>query len=130
MSLGATSSGLRRAVLVVDDEQIIRDVSCMMLKRLGYTPLAAADGHASLQLFREHADEIDAVLIDLTMPGMGGEEVVERLREIRPQVPIVIASGCSAHGVRDRLAQMPGLTFLQKPYRCAQLQAELERLAP
>jgi CheY-like chemotaxis protein len=86
-----------------------------MLQRLGVTTLTAADGRAALELLGSRASEVDLVLLDLTMPGLGGLEVLEQIRQIRPELPVVLMSGYSerysSSGCADHIAG-----FLQKPF--------------
>jgi CheY-like chemotaxis protein/two-component sensor histidine kinase len=102
-------------VLVVDDEPDIRELAVAMLQRLGLSSLTANDGLAALELLRTRADEVDLVLLDLTMPGLGGTEVLEQIELLRPGIPVVLMSGYneqySAEGCADRIAG-----FLQKPF--------------
>jgi CheY-like chemotaxis protein len=106
-------------VLVVDDEPDIRELAGAMLQRLGLSTLTAVDGLAALELLRTRADEVDLVLLDLTMPGLGGTEVLEQIELIRPGIPVVLMSGYneqySAKGCADRIAG-----FLQKPFSSEQ----------
>jgi len=118
-------------VLVVDDEDIVRVVVTRMLQRLGYRPLTARDGYEALEAFRANREDIVAVLLDLTMPRMDGEEACRELRRVDPQVPIVIASGYSEQEVAERFATHRISGFIQKPYRLETLAARLRAaLAP
>ena len=81
--------------------------------------LAARDGDESVRLFHERRSEIDAALLDLTMPGRSGEEVFHELRRLRPDLPVVFSSGYSAQALNGTLATDAG--FVQKPYRLAEL---------
>ena len=118
-------------VLVVDDEDIVRVVVTRMLQRLGYRPRTARDGYEALEAFRANREDIVAVLLDLTMPRMDGEEACRELRRVDPQVPIVIASGYSEQEVAERFATHRIAGFIQKPYRLETLAARLRAaLAP
>jgi PAS domain S-box-containing protein len=114
-------------VLVVDDDDNVRPVTRMMLERLGFQVLLAGDGREGLGVFRAHQGEIVCVLLDLTMPEMDGEETLAELREVDPQVRVILASGYNQLEVVQRFAG-PGLAgFVQKPYRLADLRATLEK---
>jgi C4-dicarboxylate-specific signal transduction histidine kinase/CheY-like chemotaxis protein/HAMP domain-containing protein len=107
---------LRGTALVVDDEAALRRVTRRVLEPMGLVVLEAADGLAAVEIFRNRRDEISVVLLDLTMPGMDGAEVLTVIRNLRPQVPVIIASGYDAS---DRGSGLPndGYThFLQKPF--------------
>ena len=80
-------------ILVVDDEATVLVVAQRSLEHLGFEVLLAENGKQAIQVFKENADEIQVVLLDLTMPHMGGEETFDALRRIRPDVPVVLSSG-------------------------------------
>jgi CheY-like chemotaxis protein len=105
----------RATILVVDDEAGLRDAVARGLTRLGYRVVEGADGRDGLRTFQQHADEVDALLVDLTMPEMGGAEVVRRVREIRPNLPVIVTSGYATGGELDELLA-GGATFLPKPF--------------
>jgi len=104
-------------VLLVDDEELVRKVVSRMLTRLGFDVVAAQDGVEAVKLFRERSDEIVLVLLDLTMPRMGGEETFVELQRIREDVKVILSSG---YVERDSTSQFAGRRlagFIQKPYR-------------
>ncbi|MBV9742932.1 MAG: PAS domain S-box protein, partial [Acidobacteriia bacterium] len=104
-------------VLVVDDEQVVREMASQALERYGYNPLAAEDGARALDIFHRHQDEIVCVVLDLTMPVMSGEEALARMKSLRPNVPVILSSGFNEAQAIERF-QGKGLAgFLQKPYR-------------
>jgi PAS domain S-box-containing protein len=104
-------------LLVIDDEEVVREVARDLLEQQGFTVLTAADGQEGVAVFRAHADEIRAVLLDLTMPRMGGEEAFDRLRQIRPDLPVILASGYSHEDAASRFAGKELGGVIQKPYR-------------
>ena len=114
-------------VLVADDEDTVRGVCKQMLKRAGFNVLTAADGREALEVFREHADEIVCVLLDLTMPHLSGEEAFRELRRIRPDVKVVLCSGYSEQQATRSLAVEGWAGFIQKPYALANLMSTLKR---
>jgi len=103
-------------VLLVDDEPTVRTVGRMMLERLGMTVLTAADGREAVERFSRQADAIDCVILDLTMPKLGGQEALIELRNIRPDVRVVISSGYTEQDVTSRFADEGIVGFIQKPY--------------
>ena len=107
---------LRGTVLVVDDEETVRTVAQQMLAGHGFTVLSAADGEEALQVFREHKDEICVVLLDLTMPRMGGEETLKQLRDLRQDVKVVLMSGFSETDARSRFSKVKPERFIHKPF--------------
>lgn len=102
-------------VLVVDDEETVRVVAKRMLKGAGFAVLTACDGEEAVALYRQHQQEIVCVLLDLTMPKQNGEESFRALRQIRPDVRVVLSSGYNAEFATARFAGLAG--FLQKPYQ-------------
>jgi len=116
-----------RTVLLVDDEKIIRTTTSRILQRLGYDVITAADGIEAVETYREHVDTVSCVVLDLTMPRMGGEEALHELRKIRCDVPVIMTSGYN----KDEVTQMfigHGLAgFLQKPYKITELGQTLQR---
>jgi two-component system, NtrC family, sensor kinase len=109
------------AVLLIDDEQPILDVGKRLLARLGFTVFVAPDGQKGLEIFRQHADAIVCVLLDMSMPGMSGVQVLEALRELRADVPVVMASGFSEDQLEEQIEGRRLDGFIQKPYQLAQL---------
>jgi CheY-like chemotaxis protein len=112
-------------VLVVDDEESVRAVTTRMLTRAGFTVLTAGDGRAALEVFREHADSIRCVLLDLAMPKMDGPETFRHLVRVRDDVPVILSSGYTEEEVTKRFSGIGLAGFIQKPYVSAQLVAVL-----
>lgn len=105
-----------KLVLLIDDEEDVRQVTSEILELSDIRTLDAANGIAGLRLFEQHAEEIDLVLLDLSMPGMNGEEVVRRLWALKPGVRILLLSGYDEYEVTRRLGTDYQVAFLQKPY--------------
>ena len=106
-------------ILVVDDEENVRTVASNSLERCGFTVRIACHGREGLELFRSEADEIRALILDLTMPEMGGEEVLAALRAgggAGATVPVLISSGYSTADLAPGLQRHGQVSFLQKPY--------------
>jgi CheY-like chemotaxis protein len=102
-------------VLVVDDEEVVRRIARIALERAGYTVLLAEDGREAVEAFRNAANEIRLVALDMTMPGMSGERTLRLLREIRRDVPVVVSSGYAESEVRGRFGDsIEG--YLHKPF--------------
>ena len=116
----------RRNVLVVDDEDMVRDVLARMVEDLGYEVTAVADGPAALAIAERAEVTLDAVILDLTMPTMGGRAVLVAMRERRPGLPIILCSGYE----RERDAQPAGDAFLRKPFRIEELEQVLRDVLP
>lgn len=103
-------------VLVVDDEPVVLRLAKAALGQAGYTVLLASDGREALEIFREEADRIAVVLLDLTMPVLSGEETFEKLKQLRPSVDVILTSGYSEAEATQRFAGKPLAGFIQKPY--------------
>jgi PAS domain S-box-containing protein len=108
--------GGRETVLVVDDEEAVRGVLQGILERAGYTVLPAESGVQAVNLYRDHGAEIDLVVLDVTMPHMGGWETCMRLRELSPQVKVLLSSGYSEDSKAAEILAQGAQGFLQKPY--------------
>ena len=103
-------------ILVVDDEETVRTVAKRMLEHWGFDVLTATDGRAALRVFRAQQDEIKFVLLDMTMPHMGGEETFRELRRIKPSVRVAMMSGYNEQEVTSRFAGKGLAGFIQKPF--------------
>jgi CheY-like chemotaxis protein len=108
-------------VLLVDDEPAVREVAVQLLGRSGYEVVPAATGMEAVALFTKRPDKFDCVVLDLTMPQMGGEEALARLRAVRADVPVVVASGFNPYDVAQRLGDAAVEAILQKPYEAREL---------
>ena len=115
-------------VLLIEDEEAVRITAKLMLERAGFDVLTAADGREGSELFRDRADEIVCVLLDLTMPHKGGEETFRELRLVREDVPVILMSGYSELEVTERFAGMGLSGFIQKPYQYSELAAQLRKV--
>jgi CheY-like chemotaxis protein len=103
-------------VLVVDDEALVRRFVGSVLRRAGFVALEAADGEEALAVHAAHAAEIRAVLLDLTMPRLGGEETLRALRARDARLPVILSSGYAIDGPEARSSINDASAFLQKPY--------------
>jgi signal transduction histidine kinase/ActR/RegA family two-component response regulator len=110
-------------ILVVDDEEIVRETTRLMLEENGFSVLSANDGVEAVELYRGRAGEIAAVLLDMTMPRMGGEEAFRELRRIDPTVAVILSSGFTEQEALNHFAGKGLAGFLQKPYRARELAA-------
>jgi PAS domain S-box-containing protein len=118
-------------ILVVEDEEGVREVAERMLQDIGFETVGAEDGRHALDLMEEIGDRVTAVLLDLSMPRMGGPETFRRLREMKPDLPILMMSGYTEQVVAPQFTNSgPGTTgFLQKPFLAEDLIAVLRRFA-
>lgn len=112
---------IRGAILVVDDEEIVRRTARDVLEAHGYPVLLADNGSEAADLFRRMEPEISLVLLDLTMPVMSGQETYRELKAIRPEIPIILSSGYTEADAVSRFEGMQLAGFLQKPFTASQL---------
>jgi len=118
-------------ILVVEDEEGVREVAERILQDIGFQTIAAEDGRHALDIMEEVGDSVTVVLLDLSMPRMGGAETFRRLRAKRPDLPILMMSGYTEQVVAPQFnSSGPGVTgFLQKPFLAEDLIAVLRRFA-
>jgi PAS domain S-box-containing protein len=102
-------------VLVVDDEEIVLRTTSAILERHGYRVLTVANGALGVQSVREKKDELALVILDLTMPVMGGEEALEKIKAIAPELPVILSSGYDASQAISRFGENTLAGFIQKP---------------
>lgn len=115
-------------VLLVDDEEVILDVSEKVLKVLGYKVLVARGGAEAIEIFKKHQDSIDLVLLDIIMPHMGGGEAYDRLKEISPDVKVLLSSGYSIDGEASNIMERGCNGFIQKPFDIMQLSQSIRTI--
>ncbi len=115
-------------VLVIEDEAIVRSVATSLLESLGYTVILAEDGLAGVEVFQRERHRIDLVLLDLVMPRLGGKETLLRLRELQPEVKVLLCSGFDHEGHLGELIRYGANGFIQKPYRRVALGEALARI--
>jgi two-component system, cell cycle sensor histidine kinase and response regulator CckA len=113
--------GGHETVLLVDDDDSLRDLATGILETYGYTALSAPDAESALQVYQECRDRIDLVVLDLIMPGMGGEQCMQKILEINSQAKIIIASGYSFNGETEKATVSRAKAFIQKPYNIQRL---------
>lgn len=124
----AVTKGGGELVLVVDDEDIIRRTAKSMLERHGYTVIVAEDGQRGLEIFKIVYDKVAAVLLDMTMPVLSGEETFSRLKEIRPDVKVLLSSGYNESEAIRRFTGKGLAGFIQKPYSSTALIEKLDAI--
>ena len=113
-------------ILVIDDEEHVRVATARLLSAMGYDVLEAADGEQGAEIFRLRAGRVDAVVLDLTMPHLSGEETLALLRAIDPRVRVVFFSGFAENELAERLDPLKPAAVLHKPFTRQQLAAALE----
>ena len=115
-------------ILVIDDEEIVRRAARSALEHYGYTVVVSENGKSSLELLAELHYAVDLVVLDMTMPGMSGEETLRHLKAVRPELPVILSSGYSEEEATGRLTGKGVAGFIQKPYSASYL-AQQVRIA-
>ena len=107
--------------MVVDDEPTVQQAAKNTLERYGYSVVLADNGRAAVDLFQAMAGQISLVLLDLTMPVMGGEEALAHLQKIRANIPVILCSGFNEAEALMRSGRYSLAAFIQKPYTAGRL---------
>jgi CheY-like chemotaxis protein len=108
-------------ILLIDDEEMIISVGQELLTELGYKVLIAQSGLEAIEIYRQKYQDIDLVIMDMIMPGMGGGEAYDRLKEINPGVKVLLSSGYSINGQATKILKRGCDGFIQKPFNMKQL---------
>ena len=103
-------------VLLVDDEEVILEVSKALLEELGYWVIIARNGKEAIEVYRKDQKDIDFVLLDMVMPIMGGSEAYDRIKEINPNIKVLLLSGYSIDGQATEILERGCDGFIQKPF--------------
>jgi CheY-like chemotaxis protein len=117
-----------RGILIVEDEDEIRNFAEQVLRTRGFTVLSASDGAAGLEVFEEQRDAIGLVLLDLSMPRMSGQEVLRRMRDAGGSTPVVLTSGYPSSDATQGFASGELAGFLHKPYDADALLAKVREV--
>jgi CheY-like chemotaxis protein len=114
-------------VLVADDEELVRNMAKFTLGRYGYSVELANDGRDAVEKFTARSDEFAAVLLDLTMPNLKGQDALRAIRAIRHDVPVILSSGYTESEALQQFADLNLSGFLQKPYTASTLARKIKR---
>ncbi len=118
----------KKTVLFVDDEAILREAGGSMLEAIGYNIITACDGLEALEVYRQQASQIAFVILDVTMPGMGGKACLKELHNINPDVLVILSSGYSMDTISSQLGDCAPAAMLQKPYGAKALKETILKL--
>lgn len=116
------------AVLIIDDEEMIRETAAIMLQDLGFDTITAVDGIDGVSAYQRHQQDIVAVLLDMTMPRLDGEGCFRALRRIDPNVQVILSSGYSEQDATGRFSGKGLAGFVQKPYHPDALRDAMRQL--
>ena len=115
-------------VLLVDDEEVIIEVGKELLKTMGYRVLIAKDGEEAIAIYKKHLDDIDIVVLDMVMPNMGGGEAYDRMKEINPDIKVLLSSGFSIDGEASEILARGCSGFIQKPFTMKELSGRVSKI--
>lgn len=127
-SIKTDNTGSGETILVIDDKEDVRQVLSDILKDAGYNTIMAEGGNEAINIYKEKGAEIDLALLDIIMPDMNGSETYEKLKELNPNVKIIIVSAYSEDDVSRELREKGAKWFLQKPYKAEDLLAMVKRV--
>jgi CheY-like chemotaxis protein len=118
----------KNTILWVDDEEIALEVWARMLQKLGYDMIQAHHGRQALEIFKKHESKISLVLLDMKMPGMNGCEIYDRLKEIQPEIKIILVSGYIDQYVLDEMSKRNFNAYIEKPFKLNALSAKIKEV--
>ena len=113
-------------ILLVDDEEVVLEIMQVMLEDLGYRCIVAQHGADAVEKYQHHQDDIDMVIMDFSMPNMGGKDCVEALKRINPDIKIIVSSGYCEEDIQSQLKGLSVAGFLDKPCNLRQLYAAIK----
>jgi two-component system cell cycle sensor histidine kinase/response regulator CckA len=115
-------------ILLIDDEQMVMEVNQELLESIGYKVYVAGSGQEGIAVYMEKRDKIDLVILDMIMPGISGSETFDRLREINPNIKVLLSSGYSLNGEAKHIMDRGCNGFLQKPFRLEELSGKVREM--
>ncbi len=115
-------------ILLVDDEDMIIDVTQDILKLFGYNVLTAKGGKEAIRAYKKKQDKIDMVILDMIMPGMNGGEVYDKLKEINPDIKVLLSSGYSLNGQAAEILERGCNGFIQKPFNSTDISKKIREI--
>jgi CheY-like chemotaxis protein len=125
--MSETDSGGKIVIMVVDDEDVIRNMVKDFLTDKGYEVILASDGAEAIERFQQACGQVDLALLDMMLPGIGGMEVFKELRQVNPRIKAILSSGYNQDILEDDLDEN-AVSFLQKPFRITELIQKIEEL--
>jgi CheY-like chemotaxis protein len=114
-----------RCILLLDDEDVVVEAITAQLEALGCRVVTFTRGMEAVAWFQQHAASVDAIVLDLDMPGMSGSQIFSQLRQIRPDARIVLISGLGEVGIAQKLLDAGARSLLRKPFVAADLESHL-----
>jgi len=115
-------------ILLIDDEDMIIEVGCVIVEKLGYKVLTAKSGEEAIGVYKKNHDKIDMVILDMVMPDMGGGETYDKLKEINPTIKVLLSSGYSINGQATEILERGCNGFIQKPFSITDLSQKIRKI--
>jgi CheY-like chemotaxis protein len=115
-------------ILLVDDEKMVREVNKDLLESIGYKVHAVGNGQEAIAVYMEKKEKINLVILDMIMPGLSGPDTFDRLREINPNVKVLLSSGYSINGKVQTIMDRGCNGFLQKPFKLEELSSKVREM--
>ena len=115
-------------VILVDDEKVVQEVCKELLEHIGSKVFLANDGKKAVELYRKNQDEIDIVLLDMIMPNMSGGGAYDRMKEINPDIKVLLSSGYSIDGEATAILSRGCDGFIQKPFSINELSGKIRKI--
>jgi two-component system cell cycle sensor histidine kinase/response regulator CckA len=128
MTLKKKRQGKNQRILIVEDEEKVREFTTSGLSRYGYTAFTAADAREAMSIFKRENGNIHVVISDVVLPGESGIDLVNSLREQKPNIGILLSSGYTDYQSRWPIIQKNGFRFLEKPYTLNDLLKVIQEL--
>ncbi|MEE8399503.1 MAG: response regulator [Desulfobacterales bacterium] len=115
-------------ILLIEDEEVVQEVCCVLLQRLGYHTIVARTGSDAVDLARSHDGDIDLVLLDIVLPDMAAKDIYTQILAARPYLKVLICSGGAIDGPAQEILDKGAEGFLQKPFTLSTLSARLDEI--
>ena len=115
-------------LLLVDDEEVVLEIGQELLEAMGYRVLSARNGEEAIEVYGKNRDDIDMVVLDMIMPSMGGGEAYDRMKEINPEVKVLLSSGFSIDGKAAEILRRGCNGFIQKPFTLNDLSQKIREI--
>jgi len=128
MEISETPREGTETILLVDDEEILRELARQILEKFGYKVIPASDGETGLEIYRSEQSRINLVILDLIMPGMGGVKCLDELLKINSEAKVIIASGYFIDGSTGATSKAGAKGFIKKPYILEGMLNEIRRV--
>jgi two-component system cell cycle sensor histidine kinase/response regulator CckA len=115
-------------ILIVDDEELVLKASVQMLRKLGYTTIETGGGKEAIEIYKNNKDHVDLVILDMIMPEIGGGEAYDKMKEINPEVKVLLSSGYSIDGKASDILKRGCNGFIQKPFSMKELSEKITEI--